>query len=285
MPAEGLDWLPDRADADRRRGRAADHDRRGAARRPGGAVHRRRAAPAPRAGRHRADARTHSASRRRSPPTPSGSRGPRRRSPTPASTGSTPASTRCDRRRSRPSPAATASKDVVAGLEAAKAAGLGPIKLNAVLLRGTNDDQAAELLHWAVEHHYELRFIEQMPLDAQHDWSRDRDGDRRRDLRAAHCRVHPHAPRRAARQRPGRALRRRRRAGDRRHHRLGHPPVLRRLRPRPAHRRRPGPQLPVRPRGVRPPHGAALRRRATRRSPSGGSSPCSASVPATASTT
>src|SRR6478735_8754070 len=63
-------------------------------------------------------------------------------------------------------------KDVVAGLEAAKAAGLGPIKLNAVLLRGTNDDQAAELLHWAVEHHYELRFIEQMPLDAQHDWSR-----------------------------------------------------------------------------------------------------------------
>ncbi len=62
--------------------------------------------------------------------------------------------------------------DVVAGLEAAKAAGLGPIKLNAVLLRGTNDDQAAELLHWSVAHGYELRFIEQMPLDAQHDWSR-----------------------------------------------------------------------------------------------------------------
>lgn len=62
--------------------------------------------------------------------------------------------------------------DVVAGLEAAKAAGLGPVKLNAVLLRGTNDDQAAELLRWSVEHGYELRFIEQMPLDAQHDWSR-----------------------------------------------------------------------------------------------------------------
>ncbi|MBC2934972.1 GTP 3',8-cyclase MoaA [Nocardioides sp. zg-1228] len=62
--------------------------------------------------------------------------------------------------------------DVVAGLEAAKAAGLGPIKLNAVLLRGTNDDQAAELLRWSVAHGYELRFIEQMPLDAQHDWSR-----------------------------------------------------------------------------------------------------------------
>lgn len=62
--------------------------------------------------------------------------------------------------------------DVVAGLEAAQAAGLGPIKLNAVLLRGTNDDQAAELLRWSIDHGYELRFIEQMPLDAQHDWSR-----------------------------------------------------------------------------------------------------------------
>jgi len=63
-------------------------------------------------------------------------------------------------------------KDVVAGLEAAQAAGLGPIKLNAVLLRGTNDDQAPELLRWSIEHGYELRFIEQMPLDAQHDWNR-----------------------------------------------------------------------------------------------------------------
>lgn len=63
-------------------------------------------------------------------------------------------------------------RDVVAGLEAAQAAGLGPIKLNAVLLRGTNDDQAAELLRWSIDHGYELRFIEQMPLDAQHDWSR-----------------------------------------------------------------------------------------------------------------
>ncbi|MGH3352588.1 MAG: GTP 3',8-cyclase MoaA, partial [Nocardioides sp.] len=63
--------------------------------------------------------------------------------------------------------------DVIAGLEAAAAAGLGPVKINAVLLRGVNDDQAAELLAWAVERGYELRFIEQMPLDAQHGWSRD----------------------------------------------------------------------------------------------------------------
>ncbi|MEP9362768.1 GTP 3',8-cyclase MoaA [Nocardioides sp. CN2-186] len=62
--------------------------------------------------------------------------------------------------------------DVVAGLEAARAAGLGPVKINAVLLRGTNDDQASELLAWCAERGYELRFIEQMPLDAQHGWSR-----------------------------------------------------------------------------------------------------------------
>src|SRR4051794_34728060 len=62
--------------------------------------------------------------------------------------------------------------DVVAGLAAAHEAGLGPVKLNAVLLRGVNDDQAPELLTWAIEHGYQLRFIEQMPLDAQHGWSR-----------------------------------------------------------------------------------------------------------------
>jgi len=63
--------------------------------------------------------------------------------------------------------------DVLDGLEAAVAAGLGPVKVNAVLLRDVNDDQAPELLAWALERGYELRFIEQMPLDAQHGWSRE----------------------------------------------------------------------------------------------------------------
>ncbi len=63
--------------------------------------------------------------------------------------------------------------DVVAGLAAAEAAGLGPVKVNAVLLRGHNEDQAGELLAWCIERGYQLRFIEQMPLDAQHGWSRD----------------------------------------------------------------------------------------------------------------
>ena len=62
--------------------------------------------------------------------------------------------------------------DVERGLAAAAAAGLTPVKVNAVLLRGVNDDQAPELLRWCLERGYQLRFIEQMPLDAQHGWSR-----------------------------------------------------------------------------------------------------------------
>jgi cyclic pyranopterin phosphate synthase len=63
-------------------------------------------------------------------------------------------------------------QDVLDGLAAAHAAGLGPVKVNAVLLRGVNDDEAPALLRWAVAEGYQLRFIEQMPLDAQHGWSR-----------------------------------------------------------------------------------------------------------------
>ncbi|TDO45339.1 cyclic pyranopterin phosphate synthase [Kribbella sp. VKM Ac-2527] len=62
--------------------------------------------------------------------------------------------------------------DVIAGLEAAQAAGLTPVKVNAVLMRGVNDQQAPELLEYCLDHGYELRFIEQMPLDAQHGWNR-----------------------------------------------------------------------------------------------------------------
>ncbi|MET9498999.1 GTP 3',8-cyclase MoaA [Streptomyces sp. NPDC006552] len=64
-------------------------------------------------------------------------------------------------------------KDVIEGLAAAHDAGLTPVKINSVLMPGLNEDEAPELLAWAVEHSYELRFIEQMPLDAQHGWKRD----------------------------------------------------------------------------------------------------------------
>ncbi|MEU3050709.1 MULTISPECIES: GTP 3',8-cyclase MoaA [unclassified Streptomyces] len=64
-------------------------------------------------------------------------------------------------------------QDVLDGLAAAREAGLTPVKVNAVLMPGLNDDEAPELLAWAVDHGYELRFIEQMPLDAQHGWKRE----------------------------------------------------------------------------------------------------------------
>ncbi|MFX4285959.1 GTP 3',8-cyclase MoaA [Janibacter sp. G349] len=62
--------------------------------------------------------------------------------------------------------------DVVEGLAAADAAGLRPVKVNSVLQRGINDDEAVDLTRWAVERGYELRFIEQMPLDGGHTWQR-----------------------------------------------------------------------------------------------------------------
>ena len=62
--------------------------------------------------------------------------------------------------------------DVFAGIAAAKEAGLLPVKINTVLLRGVNDGEAASLLKWALAEDLNLRFIEQMPLDAGGIWDR-----------------------------------------------------------------------------------------------------------------
>lgn len=62
--------------------------------------------------------------------------------------------------------------DVILGLKAANAAGLFPIKVNTVLLKEINDDEAPALLEWALANEYSLRFIEQMPLDAGGIWDR-----------------------------------------------------------------------------------------------------------------
>jgi len=62
---------------------------------------------------------------------------------------------------------------VLAGLAGAAAAGLNPVKINSVLMRGVNEDEAPALLRFALDHDYQLRIIEQMPLDAQHGWARD----------------------------------------------------------------------------------------------------------------
>jgi GTP 3',8-cyclase len=63
--------------------------------------------------------------------------------------------------------------DVLDGLAAAAEAGLTPVKVNAVLMRGVNDGEAPALLRYCLDHGYQLRFIEQMPLDAQHGWRRE----------------------------------------------------------------------------------------------------------------
>lgn len=62
--------------------------------------------------------------------------------------------------------------DVIAGIEAAQAAGLTPLKVNAVLLKGINEDEAIPLLRHALASDWNLRFIEQMPLDAGDLWAR-----------------------------------------------------------------------------------------------------------------
>jgi GTP 3',8-cyclase len=63
--------------------------------------------------------------------------------------------------------------DVLAGVAAARDAGLNPVKINTVLLRGVNDHEAFDLLRWAMAEQVQLRFIEQMPLDPQHGWKRE----------------------------------------------------------------------------------------------------------------
>jgi cyclic pyranopterin phosphate synthase len=62
--------------------------------------------------------------------------------------------------------------DVFAGIKAAQDAGINPIKINAVLLKGVNADEAPALLEWALGEKLSLRFIEQMPLDAGGIWER-----------------------------------------------------------------------------------------------------------------
>ncbi|OJV60719.1 MAG: cyclic pyranopterin phosphate synthase [Cellulomonas sp. 73-145] len=64
--------------------------------------------------------------------------------------------------------------DVLEGIAAAAASPLRPLKLNAVAMRGVNDDELVDLVEFAVAHGAQMRFIEQMPLDAGHTWDRGR---------------------------------------------------------------------------------------------------------------
>ena len=62
---------------------------------------------------------------------------------------------------------------VLAGIEAAKQAELSPIKINAVIVRGHNEEEVSDFAQFARDYDVKMRFIEFMPLDSGHDWSRD----------------------------------------------------------------------------------------------------------------
>ncbi|MCI0633212.1 MAG: GTP 3',8-cyclase MoaA [Actinobacteria bacterium] len=61
---------------------------------------------------------------------------------------------------------------VLTGIRAAEEASLRPIKINCVVIAGTNEDEVVDFARWSREHGHVVRFIEYMPLDAQHAWER-----------------------------------------------------------------------------------------------------------------
>lgn len=62
---------------------------------------------------------------------------------------------------------------VFAAIDSAKRAGFDPIKINAAVIRGHNDDEFVEFAKFAREYGVSMRFIEFMPLDSGHEWSPD----------------------------------------------------------------------------------------------------------------
>ncbi len=62
---------------------------------------------------------------------------------------------------------------VLAAVESAKSNGFEPVKLNAVIVRGRNEDELTNFAHFAREHDLSMRFIEYMPLDSGHGWDRE----------------------------------------------------------------------------------------------------------------
>jgi len=63
--------------------------------------------------------------------------------------------------------------DVLDGVDAAVAAGLEPVKINVVVIKGVNDDEIVDFATYGREHGVIVRFIEFMPLDAQGEWTND----------------------------------------------------------------------------------------------------------------
>jgi cyclic pyranopterin phosphate synthase len=79
---------------------------------------------------------------------------------------------------------------VLAGIDAALDAGLDPVKVNAVIIRGVNDDEVVDLAEFGRARGVGVRFIEFMPLDASHEWQRDQVVAAHEILERVHA-VHP----------------------------------------------------------------------------------------------
>jgi GTP 3',8-cyclase len=133
---------------------------------------------------------------------------------------------------------------VLAGIRAARRAGLWPLKVNCVLMRGFNEDQIIPFGMFAREEGVTVRFIEFMPLEEGRTWSPSTVVTLDEILaRMAEYRPLVEIPARAFGNRPPLPLRRRRRRN--RHHRPGVASLLRTLQPHPHHQRRQNPHLPV----------------------------------------
>ena len=148
---------------------------------------------------------------------------------------------------------------VFAGLRAAEDAGLTPIKINTVVIGGTNDDELVEFARWSRETGYEVRFIEYMPLDAEHAWERSKVVPSQRILEIIGRGVPARG--RRPRERAGHVVHvRGRRARAGRRHRQRDRAVLRHVQPSPADGRGSGARVPVLAGGDRPARADARRR-------------------------
>ena len=126
---------------------------------------------------------------------------------------------------------------VLAGIEAARKAGLDPIKINAVIVRGHNEDEVADFAAFAREHDVKMRFIEFMPLDSGHDWARNQVVSGREIRERIKRTVSAGSDSMSARLGNIFAVSLRRwRAGRNRHHRAGDRSILRRLLAHSSHR-------------------------------------------------
>jgi cyclic pyranopterin phosphate synthase len=78
--------------------------------------------------------------------------------------------------------------DVLAGIDAAKKIGMSPIKLNAVIIRGTNEDEILDLVEFARRNRVEMRFIEYMDVGNANGWSLEKTVTKREILDIVHAR-------------------------------------------------------------------------------------------------